>query len=214
MEIINNYTKKLLCKSLQRNYNNYKIMHFRHEYRPEITRFVVDVLYSSKIHCFENDKMSFLHQLDEDDIYYQNMTDIICIYDDKDNICCTGRLIHKDHGIQLPFEKQFNFNLDLFCEENTQVYEFAHLASSSINSFSMVIKLFYEIYRSVDAKHSIAFAGLDQRLYKGLLKMQFPIYQLGKAKFCMGSYAVPVGIKSSSMIQIFSIINDFRDDNN
>ncbi|MDR0917934.1 MAG: hypothetical protein LBM93_01585 [Oscillospiraceae bacterium] len=182
----------------------YKLVHYSGEHIHAITQFIADVYYSSKNFSFECTYESLLNDLELEDKLFCAVSDVLCVYNRDNELCCTGRIISKEYNVLLPFEKEFNFDLNFFMGNGRKVYEFARLASSSKNSFFLISSIFRGLCRLIGSENNVVIAGLDKRVYDSFTKRRFPIYNIGEPKYYLGSYTVPIGIKLSEAYSLFN----------
>jgi hypothetical protein len=176
----------------------YEVRVFSGKFCPEITEFVANVFYTKTKLQFRDTFNSFLKAMLTEDKLYADASSTVCIYNSSGDICCTARLIKRDH-LPLPFEKEFNIDLGFFSVDYTEVYQVARFASSEEKSFKSLYLLMQTMFSQIHNKGSLLVGGLEKSVYKVLSMAGCPFYPLGYEVICFGTSSVPVGIRLSEI---------------
>lgn len=177
--------------------NNYTLKLYKKKYLPQLSDFVASIYFNQCHYQFDEDIETLANELRTLDEELSKQSTICCIYNIEKDICCTGRLIKRVQ--QLPFEIEFDINLDLFQDKYSNIYEFARLASGEKSSFRLVKILTTQLFSSVDSDSNMIVASLDQLVYRKLVRLKYPVFKLGKERHYMGSVTVPVGFDLSKI---------------
>lgn len=176
----------------------YNLFIVENEFFPEVSEFVAQVYYHKKYYHFDCELDDLIGQIKELDKASSEAVLLYCIMDNKEQICCTARLLRKlSANIQLPIESEFEIDLNLFDAEN--IYEFARFASNGKITFYAIQKMLQQMIHTINIEKSLVFASIDMRVYKSFVHLGYPIYKIGKSSFYMGTETLPVGIKMSEL---------------
>ncbi|EAF5120003.1 hypothetical protein C1468_14520 [Listeria monocytogenes] len=175
---------------------NYYLVKIEQQCIPEITSFVAKKYYSQKHFSFDCSIEELIKIMSENDHILSSYTTTFCLMSVENGLCCTGRLIKREK--RLPFEEEFDVDLDLFTDKVKNIYEFARFASNGKVSFFMIERMLKYMLQSI-AADAMVVAGLDKKVFKQFLKIKYPIYKLGYPLQYLGSLTVPVGIKLSEL---------------
>ena len=181
---------------------SYEVKVISGEFCPDITEFVADVFYNRSNYRFPESFAAALNiMLAEDKLYAESST-IVCVYNADGQLCCTARFIHKKGDLLLPFEKEFNIDLNYFNQNQKNIVELARLASSKEGSLKALNVLIHTLYDQLADKESLIVAGFEKILYRTFKAAGFSFYSLGLEKPCLGTSVMPLGIRFSDWNRI------------
>jgi hypothetical protein len=175
---------------------HYSLMIFEEQHIPEVTVFVAKVYYKQEHFEFEESLEELAHKMCQADNLRSSYTTIFCLMND-DKLCCTSRLIKREG--MLPFEEEFDVDLNFFMDKNKRIYEFARFASDGNISFRELLFLFDYMLRSVNNRSDLVVASLDKEVFRKFVRLRYPVYKLGLPLNYLGSLSVPVAIKLSEL---------------
>ena len=173
--------------------SEYKLLHVSNKYVDEVTLFVASTYYFSKEYTFTESFDDIYESLQNADAILDKSSETFVLINNQDEICCTAKILKKmDCQCRLPIEKEFGFNLNYFDENH--IYEFARFASNGNISFSIIKKMLLKMMQLVPIEEMRTFASIDKEVCRKLIRLGFPLYELGTSKFYIGTETVHIGI--------------------
>ncbi|MFA6198630.1 MAG: GNAT family N-acyltransferase [Patescibacteria group bacterium] len=143
----------------------------------------------------------------EHDEYDDNSTHFI-LRDQRDNIAATVRLIH-DSSLRFPLEKHFNSEFNVSEPERNKIVEISRLiVASRYRKKFLLLALMKGIFAYTKFNNlNYVYCVLDERLYKVLTKMGFPLRRIGPS-------AAYQGLTTPYIMEIGDMLENLRSVNN
>lgn len=182
-------------------------------FQPEVTKFVAKVYYERNDYQFEQSFEEVLEEMLSEDEIYKEYTTVYTLLTPNREIIATCRTIERPVHIPLPIEREFDLNLYDIIDQYDYVYrnyEIARLATRTKETKCLFI-LMRELIRKGHPSDFVV-ASLDSRVLKGLRKIGFHWFDLGEAKYYLGSKTCPVGMRPTENLadRFFGLTEKFK----